>query len=337
MLPKPVQKVLCVLLIAVFMCTCGCAASTQNTPEPTNTQSATPDVTATPEATPVAAAVFPTPDLSWVNLVGERLLTRDDPSPIELLTRTIQESYLIVRAKYIKDAKDIVPRIEFLELILGDVQAADWIQAEIFDKYCQKKDIVCADGEEYIFCIGILPEIVQQPMNRFYIINSAYAHIKPDGQLAFFNGYSKENDVGLKTIDDLKRYISMIKPLDKSGDSKNLWIEPTGILENAVAFSTHVVRGTVLNINGVYEGYTEITFKIEDVLKGTTNRTEWNINVFTPQVEVGGEYLFLVYELAIAPTPDWRAHSAASQNSVIPTTDTELVNEVYGLLGKPKP
>ena len=336
MLPKPMQRALCILLVVVFMCTCGCAASTQNTPETTNTEStAMPERTATPENTPVATptptSVFPTPDFSWFGIIGEAPFRKSGPEPLEIVSRTIYDSYLIIRGKYIEDVE---PRIEFLELIVGDPQAADWIQAEILDKYCEIKHVQCMDGEEYVFCIGIRPEVSPQPMNRFWILGSAYVHIKPDGQLAFFNNYSKEKDIGLKTMDDLKRYIAMIRPLDKSGDSKNLLIEPTGILEKAVAFSTHVVRGTVLQISGVYEGYVDITLGIKDVLKGNINQSEWNIRILTTQVKAGEEYLFLVNELDWISRPDWRPHSAATKNGTIPITDTEMVNEVYGLLGK---
>ena len=307
MLPKPMQRVLCVLLIVVFMCTCGCAASTQNTPEPTNSESATPVKTPEETATPVVADAFPTPDFLFT--IGERPLTRGGYAPHPLLTEAIYKSYVIIRAKYTGEAGR---PLEFVELIMGDAQMADCIQTEVLNKFCDFDAAAYTKGEEYILFVRINPGVMSGPGTMFAITSEAYARVMPDEQLSFLGTNREEmQDVGLQTMDDLKRYIAMIKPLDENGSIEWLRAEPTGILENVVAFSTYVVRGTVLRIDTEYEDYTDITCKIKDVLKGTNERDELSIGIFKTDVEVGEECLFLVYKLTDDPAMNWRVHSAA--------------------------
>ena len=325
MLKKILLTVLCAILIVFSILVSGCETAAKD------------DATATPTdsvATPTAIVSTPESTLQPQAEQNSDGLRRYVP-PHELLTHTIEESYLVIRAKYIGSENR---KFEFLELIMGDEKTIEPIQTTILDNPYLYAFTHYSKDQEYILFIDKGLCVTVPGGSTYYVFNSAYAQIKPDEKISFWNDIGEQLDVGIDTIDGLKSYIAQIKPLDKNGKITGIDFERTGKLENVVAYSTYIIRAKVLQFERENGDGWDIWCEALDVIKGEGEKRELSISTYEKGIQVGKEYLFMLTNYGDPPDVlSYREHSAAQENSAIPIEDTERVNRVYELLGKQKP
>ena len=328
MLKNPLVRALYLVFAAILFVASGC----QELPKKTDAYT-----TATPshQTGEVATAGTIIPEVN----ADQSLMRKILPPTNELLDDTLEYCYTVVQAKYVGSNTQV---FEYQALIMGDekVLSPEVIQQEIFapaSLYYRPAELT--KGDTYILFIDKILTVEKPTGVGYFIYPLSAKLVESDGLVFYASGEELKSDI--KNIDQLKAHISKTKPLNKNGTPLGNELEPTGILENVVAFSPFIVRGKVLWVESVYDTSMHVQCSLLEMLKGKSDLVgDGAITISVPETTLqdGDECIFMISNTGDTEKLEPGIGICTSmKNSVIPIEDTQRVNKVYELLGKQKP
>ena len=328
MLKNPLVRALYLVFAAILFVASGC----QRLPQKTDAYT-----TATPshQTGEVATAGTIIPEAN-----ANTTLMREASLPAsEQLDITLEYCYTVVQAKYVGSNTQV---FEYQALIMGDeeVLSPEVIQQEIFAPsglYYRPAELT--KGDTYILFVDKILTVEKPTGVGYFIYPLSAKLVENDGLVFYASGEELKSDI--KNIDQLKAHISKTKPLNENGSVLGYEVEPTGILENVVAFSPFIVRGEVCLVESVLDTSMYIQCSLLEMLKGESDLVGTaSITVTVPDMtlKVGDECIFMISNTGDSEKLEIVGGPCTSRkNSVIPIEDTQRVNKVYELLGKQKP